>query len=267
METIEVDGVEVAIEDWVAAYNAWVEGLKAAIEDWVAPSKAATMQKKEEAQQEEAQQEEEDLPGKSLAIKALREEDGGMVVGGPLVLFGDAEHRDLQREYFTPETWLGLAEYKSVPAMFHHGMDQEVGLAVMGHRVKAEVRADGVWVEDWLDTSKQYWQMVSPLLEAEALFYSPGSAPHLVEREEDGRLKSFPVVEDTLTPIPAQFRLLPVEQVKAAYKAAGLELGPRLDEGGDDAGAACQEAEVAKAKAWVEGELMEIEILEEGQRI
>ena len=184
----------------------------------------------------------------SRAIKALREQDGGMVVGGPLLLFGDPTRKDLQDEYFTPETWLGLAEYKSVPALFHHGLDDVVGLAVMGHRVKAEVRDTGVWVEDWLDISSEYWKMVKPLLEAEALFYSPGSAPHLVKRQEDGRLDSFPVVEDTLTPVPAQHRLRPVDQVKAAYKAAGLAI-PDGIAGGVSAGAGSLQVAEARARA------------------
>ena len=228
MDVVEIDGAEVRLEELVAAYKAVMERKT---QPDVSP----------------------------LAVKTLREEDGGVVVGGPLLLFGDAKHRDLQKEYFTPDTWLGLDEYKSVPALFHHGLDQEVGLVVIGHRVKAEVRDTGVWVEDWLDTSKNYWQMVKPLLDAEALYYSPGSAPHLVKRQSDGRLKSFPVIEDTLTPIPAQFRLLPVDQVKAAYKAAGLTL-PQLDEGGESAGADCQKVEAEKAMAEIELTLQEIEL-------
>lgn len=228
---VEIDGAEVALAELVAAYKAMAKRK--------APSE-----------------------NEPLAVKALREEDGGIIVGGPLLLFGDARHRDLQKEYFTPETWLGLDEYKSVPALFHHGLDQDVGLAVMGHRVKAEVRDTGVWVEDWLNTSGKYWQMVKPLLDAEALYYSPGSAPHLVKRHGDGRLESFPVIEDTLTPIPAQFRLLPVDQVKAAYKAAGLNL-PHLNEGGESAGADCQKAEAEKALAEIELALQEITLAEE----
>lgn len=230
MDVVEIDGAEVRLEELVAAYKAMAE--RAAMPE-----------------------------NKPLAVKTLREQDGGIVVGGPLLLFGDARHRDLQKEYFTPETWLGLDEYKSVPALFHHGLDQEVGLAVMGHRVKAEVRDTGVWVEDWLDTSGKYWQMVKPLLDAEALYYSPGSAPHLVKRHSDGRLESFPVIEDTLTPIPAQFRLLPVDQVKAAYKAAGLDL-PQLDEGGDASGDACQQAEAEKMQAKIEILLAQTKLLE-----
>jgi hypothetical protein len=166
--------------------------------------------------------------GKSMAVKALREEDGGVVVGGYLLLWGAPTKKDLAGDYFTPKTQLWLDEYKSVPALFHHGLDDAVGLTVMGHRVKAAADETGVWVEDWLDKSKKYWRMVKPLLEAEALYYSPGSAPHLVEREDDGELKSFPVVEDTMTPVPCQHRLLPLAQIKAVYEQSNITLPEAL---------------------------------------
>jgi hypothetical protein len=201
-----------------------------------------------------------------LAVKALREEDGGVVVGGPLLLWGDPTKKDLQQEYFTPETWLGLNEYKSVPALFHHGLDEQVGVSVIGRRVKAEVRDTGVWVEDWLDQSSAYWKMVKPLLDAEVLYYSPGSAPHLVRKEENGELKSYPVIEDTLTPIPAQHRLRPIEQIKTAYKSAGLDLptgleGPEQEQdSGDGEGSPCWKA---IATAWTKATLTHIGILEQ----
>ena len=52
------------------------------------------------------------------AIKMLREEDGGVVVGGPMCLYADAEHKDLQGDYFTSETETWHEIYKSAPALF-----------------------------------------------------------------------------------------------------------------------------------------------------
>jgi hypothetical protein len=205
---------------------------------------------------------------KSLAIKMLREEDGGMIVGGPMCLYTDALRKDLQGEYFTAETETWHNVYKSAPALFHHGLDDAVGLSVIGHRVKAEKRDDGLWVEDWLDTSSKYWSLVRPLLEAEALYYSPGSAPHLVKRADDGRLLSYPIIEDTLTPIPAQHRLRPIEQIKAAYKAASIDLPSELEpepgstDGGGVAGVTRQAAEQARELAEIELQLSEIELEE-----
>lgn len=173
-----------------------------------------------------------DLEGmEELAVKALREEDGGLVVGGYLLLWGDPQRKDLAGDFFTPETYLGLDVYKSVPVWFHHGLDETVGLESMGRRIKAAPDDMGVWVEEWIDKSKKYWAAVEKLLKAGKLFFSPGSAPHLVKRADDGKLLSFPIIDDTLTPIPAQFRLKSVEEIQAAYKAAGLDLPEGLDEG------------------------------------
>jgi hypothetical protein len=205
---------------------------------------------------------------KAYAVKILREEDGGVIVGGPMCLYSDAKHKDLQGEYFTPETETMHDVYKSAPALFHHGLDETLGLAVIGHRVKAEKRPEHLWVEDWLDTSGKYWEMVRPLLEAKVLYYSPGSAPHLVRKEKDGRLLIYPVIEDTLTVTPAQHRSRPIEQIKAAYKAAGIEL-PEMPEpngepqgtGTEDGGPSCSDVERARAKA--EATLSYIRTLEE----
>jgi hypothetical protein len=191
---------------------------------------------------------------KSMAVKMLTEDDAGAVVGGYLLLWGNPAAKDLQGDYFTPETELMLDHYKSAPALFHHGLDDNVGLTVIGKRLEAKTDDIGVFVQNWIDKSNRYWKMVEPLLKAERLFYSPGSAPHLVKRAPDGKLLSFPVVEDTLTPVPAQYRLRPVEQIKAAYKAACLELPDLADTA--DAGASGVEA--AKARAALEELLIQL---------
>ena len=187
-------------------------------------------------------------PHARLAIKTIHEDDAGVTVGGPLLLWGDNRRVDLQGEYFTPETRLWLEQYKSVPALFHHGMDPKVGLEVVGHRVKTEIAEDGVWVQDWIDKSTKYWALIEKLLKQGKLYYSPGSVPHLTKSADDGRLISWPIVEDTLTPTPAQFRLRAVEQIKAAYKAANLE-PPTIEEptgtgdepSGDTEGSVCED--------------------------
>jgi len=194
--------------------------------------------------------------GKSLAIKTLSETETGVTVGGYLLLWGDRKHRDLQNDYFTKSTELWLDRYPTVPTLFHHGLDQDVGMTVMGKRTSYKADDIGIWVEAWLDKSSKYWSMVKPLLYAEALFYSPGSAPHLVKRENDGQLKSFPIVEDTMTPVPAQHRLLPIEQIESAFKSANIELDmpkakaevAKTDEDTDSAGAECLQSAMADAE-------------------
>jgi len=164
------------------------------------------------------------LGAAGYAVKAIREQDGGQVIGGYLLLWGGPKQKDLQGDYFTPATELWLDHYKSAPTLFHHGLDDTVGLSQIGRRITAKSDDTGVWVEDWIDKSNRYWSVVEPLLEAQRLYYSPGSAPHLIKRAKSGELLSFPIVEDTLTPMPAQYRLRPIEEIEATYKSANIEL-------------------------------------------
>ncbi|MBU0494095.1 MAG: hypothetical protein KKA73_09530 [Chloroflexi bacterium] len=202
----------------------------------------------------------------NMAVKMLRTEDGGAVVGGYLALWGGPKRKDLQGEYFTKATELWLDKYPQVPCLFHHGLDPTIGLAVIGHRVKATLDDTGAWVEDWLDMSSAYWRMVKPLLEAEALYYSPGSATHLTKMNDDGELLVWPIIEDTLTVTPAQHRQRPIEQVKAAYKAAGLtwptDLEPAPPSGGADTGVSGPDVapDRARVKAAIDILLDEIEM-------
>src|SRR5215813_4718599 len=41
-------------------------------------------------------------------------------VGGYLVVWGSPQQRDLQGEYFTPKTDLGLGWYDQRPVLYHH---------------------------------------------------------------------------------------------------------------------------------------------------
>lgn len=192
--------------------------------------------------------------GKSLAVKAIAEDEAGCTVGGYLALWGGPGQRDLQGDYFTSETQLWLDHYKTAPLLFHHGLDTDVGLSVIGKRVGAATDEIGIFVKDWIDKSNKYWTMVEPLLQAGRLYYSPGSAPHLVKRADDGRLLSFPVVEDTLTPMPAQYRLRPIEQIKAAYKSASID----MPETTDAASAGALDVDVLRARIDVENLLSKL---------
>ncbi|MGQ9491735.1 MAG: hypothetical protein ACUVS6_13765, partial [Anaerolineae bacterium] len=133
-------------------------------------------------------------------------------------------------------------------------------LSVIGRRVTVKTDDVGVFVRDWIDRSNRYWKMLEPLLAAGRLYYSPGSAPHLVRRAPDGRLIAFPIVEDTLTPLPAQYRLRPVEQIKAAYKAAEIKLPEEIDTA---ASAGALDAEVLKLLTQVEQLLIDLMMTEE----
>ncbi len=154
-------------------------------------------------------------------------------VGGYLIVWGGPDQRDLQGEYFTPETELGLNWYHQRPVLYHHGLDGNLKAAVIGTIDTLVADATGVWAEAQLDMRERYVRAVQNLVDQGILGWSSGSLPHLVEVADDGQIKRWPVVEGSLTPAPAEPRRTDVHTIKSVYDALGLDTG-RLGIDDDD---------------------------------
>lgn len=150
-------------------------------------------------------------------------------VGGYLVNWGSPSQKDLQGEYFTPLSSLGLDWYTQRPVLYHHGLDGNVKAAVIGVIDTLKADAIGVWAEAQLDLRQKYVLTVLKLVEKGILGWSSGSLPHLVEVERDGHIKSWPIVEGSLTPTPAEPRRTDVHTIKSAFASLGLDI-TRLNE-------------------------------------
>lgn len=146
------------------------------------------------------------------ALKALN--DSGRV-GGYLVVWGSPQQRDLEGDYFTPETDLGLDWYDRRPALYHHGLDGTLKAAVIGVIDTLKTDDTGVWAEAQLDMRNRYVQMVQPLIDKGVLGWSSGSAPNLVEKAPDRRIKRWPIIEGSMTPAPAEPRQTDIRALKA----------------------------------------------------
>ena len=145
-------------------------------------------------------------------------------VGGYMLVWGEADRRDLQGEFFTPQTDVGLDWYEQRPVLYHHGLDGALKAAVIG--VIDTLRPDetGLWAEAQLDLHKRYVRAVRRLVDLGVLSWSSGSLPHLVDVGEDGHIKCWPIVEGSLTPTPAEPRQTDVQTLKSAYKSLGLDV-------------------------------------------
>lgn len=152
-------------------------------------------------------------------VKALSPEGR---IGGYLVVWGSPAQRDLQGEYFTPHTDLGLDWYPRRPVLYHHGLDDDLGPVMIGQIEVMQPDDTGVWVEAQLDLHNRWARRVLALVERGALGWSSGSLPHLVEVLDDGHIRRWPVVEGSLTPTPAEPRFTDAVTVKAAFEALGL---------------------------------------------
>ena len=158
---------------------------------------------------------------KAPVIKAL-DDDGR--IGGYLLIWGSPSQRDLQGEYFTPETpsW-GCTGMTVAPPCTHHGQDDALKSALVG--VLDTLRADetGLWAEAQLEKRLRYFRALLALVQRGALAWSSGSLPHLREVASDGRILRWPIVEGSLTPTPAEPRQTGIQTLKSAYDALGLD--------------------------------------------
>lgn len=166
------------------------------------------------------------MPGSPHTVKTLDGSSGR--IGGYLVVWGGPAERDLQGEYFTPATDLGLDWFERRPVLYHHGLDGAVKTAVIGAIEALTPDAIGVWAEAQLDLRQKYARAVHRLVERGALSWSSGSLPHLVEIDGDGKIARWPVVEGSLTPTPAEPRRTDVRTLKTAFALLGLDPA-RLD--------------------------------------
>ena len=158
------------------------------------------------------------------AVKMLDAKEGR--IGGYLVVWGDAVTRDLEGEYFTPDTDLGIGWYERRPVLYHHGLDGHLKAAVIGQIDFLQPDEIGIWAEAQLDMRQRYVRIVNRLVERGLLNWSSGSLPHLVQVADDGRIVRWPIVEGSLTPTPAEPRQTDVHTIKSAYAALGLDTAP-----------------------------------------
>jgi HK97 family phage major capsid protein len=143
----------------------------------------------------------------TVYVKAVT--DDAATVAGYGVIFGGA---DLEGESFTPDTdyMLDLAPTKLV--FYDHTLGDVKH--VIGKTLSMEADENGLWVEAELNRHAAYVDYVLQLVEKGALGWSSGSVGHLTRR--DGKtIKTWPIVEMSLTPTPAEPRTLGVELIKS----------------------------------------------------
>ncbi len=158
------------------------------------------------------------------AIKALEND----IIRGYAVRFGDADHADLQRDYYTKATdfWLDHFGWPR-PITYHHGMDAGTrNDPVVGHWLKAGIDDVGIWMEGQMDRAHAYYKAMKELAARGYIRLSSDSAPQWVirERQQNGvnEIKRWPLITSSLTVTPMEPRMLPVE-VKAFLAELGFE--------------------------------------------
>ena len=165
------------------------------------------------------------------AIKMLE----GDRIGGYLVLYGSPAMKDLQGEYFTNETELGLDWYDTRPVLYHHGLDGAIKAEVIGEIDTLRQDEVGIWAEAQLNIRKKYVKAIKKMIEQGVLQWSSGSLPHLVVKSADGFIRQWPIVEGSLTPAPAEPRMTQVATIKDYYASLGINFSELSTEAQDAA--------------------------------
>lgn len=143
-------------------------------------------------------------------------------IGGYGVVFGDPMHKDLEGDYFTPETEFWLDTYRNQPVLYDHALgslppgfyDIPPSGLVFGQVVKVVPDEIGLWIEAQITEHNEWVEAVLELIDRGVLHWSSGSAPHLVKRDPDGRIISWPIIEWSATPTPAEPRQTNVVRLK-----------------------------------------------------
>ena len=145
--------------------------------------------------------------------------------GGPF-----AGGKDLDGEYFSPRTDIKADWFPTRPVLWHHGGDQVMKDAILGTEDELTKEDDGWWGTMWLDRSARYWAQVSALLAAGKVYGSSGALGHLVQKAKDGEILTWPHIEQTLTPTPANIfaRVIPAKAA-ADFTSSGISLGTDLE--------------------------------------
>jgi hypothetical protein len=188
-------------------------------------------------------------------VKAL----GDGRVGGYLVRFSDADHPDLEQDFFDAKTDYDIETGDRVTAYYNHGFDPVLKRRKLG---RGTMRIDdaGVWVEAQLAMRDEYERAVYEMAVAGKLGWSSGTLPHLVEREPVGKafhIKHWPLGKDaSLTVGPAAGpEMTRVTTLKSVLELAAQDAssGASLPEA--DRSSAVQDADEAQAL------LLELELL------
>ena len=151
-------------------------------------------------------------------VKAL----GNGKLAGYLVRFSNADQADLEGDYFTAASDLGISDERKLPVYYQHGMDTQIGKSKIGTGI-GTIDDVGLWFEAQLDLRDKYERMIYSLAEKGKLGWSSGAAGHLVEREPVGKayhLKSWVIAEASLTPTPAEPRntVMPIKSILDPFK-------------------------------------------------
>jgi 2'-5' RNA ligase len=172
------------------------------------------------------------------AIKSL----GGGRIGGYMALWGDENNRDLDGEFFAPDTEEMTTIFKAMgalPWLYDHATDKTVKSTVVGKIDVLEPDDQGLWYEAQLDKSNQYFDAIQKLIAQRRLGTSSGTLPGARKVAKNGKILRWATVEGSGTTMPADPRQVaerPIAEIKSAFSQIGISFEPESKSGDDGKG-------------------------------
>lgn len=130
-------------------------------------------------------------------------------INGFLIFYSGPMSTDLEGEYFTAKSDLDLAGRQELSLYFEHGRDPSVGKRRIGV-AKLARKSTGLWAttRPVAELPPKIWQGLVDLSSEGLLGFSSGAASHLAEVAPDGWIKSWPLIDASLTVSPAEPRCI-----------------------------------------------------------
>ena len=135
------------------------------------------------------------------------------IIKGYAVVFDSV---DLQNEYFTKNTFLGVEENSKTILMYNHGLDETLKRVPIGTTIKyaiddyglsfeAELKAlnPNLWKELQIDDNQKYLEAIKDMIKSGHLGVSSGAVGHSVIKSNN-EIKQWLIGELSLTPTPAE---------------------------------------------------------------
>lgn len=157
----------------------------------------------------------------ALTIKDLTEDT--ITIGGYGVVFGG---HDLEGDTFTKETDFMFDYAPKKVGLWAHNKDNTLK-GKIGEVTNYYVDDVGVWFDMQLQRSTKYIGAIKRLVEQGVLGYSTGAFPQLIKREA-GVIKSWPILEVSVTPNPAEPRTLGIDFIKDIEEIDNLVLNGEI---------------------------------------
>lgn len=146
----------------------------------------------------------------------------GIPFGGPIA------GKDIQGESFTKSTDFCIDWFEKRPLLYDHALNGTIKTYKVGDVVAAESTDDGIFVKAELNKRGRYYNIVRKLIDQQALGFSSGAVPYLVQTDANKNITRWPWFELSLTATPANPDAV-VYAVKASdaldhFDAANIEI-------------------------------------------